>query len=224
MSCGRLLIAPLLAGIALAAAQPAQAAPRCERIERIVPGPASAPNGDAVVFAGKLHDVVKARDLDGFTALLSPEVTVSFGGDGGRAEFREQWELSTPGGQARLWQTLDRLLGLGPHAETGELPRLTWPWFFATWPEEPEAWGMHVVLPGTALRAGPSPYAKVLATLPQQVVETVGENRSGWQQVKLAGRCPGYIHQSRLWPVIGYRLIAERGDKGWEITAFVAGD
>ena len=202
-----------------------------------VPLPRAPPlSPSAAAFDARLRDMAAARDLAGFMALLTDDVLVSFGGDGGKAEFAAEWALETEPGRVKFWATLDRLLAHGGWNEAGDVEypqRQTYPWFFAAWPEDAEAEGGFVANEDIALRAAPDADAAVLARLPSAAVlrdqaEAGDEAREldahGWLHVTAPGGAVGYVRRDDVTPLLGTRLVAGETETGWRIEAMVAGD
>lgn len=184
-------------------------------------------------FDRELRRIVSARDLDAFMALLTDDVLVSFGGNGGKEELREHWELSETEGRARFWAMLDRLLEQGAWADRSDPGVITYPWFFQAWAHDREAYGVLIAPEGTVLRAGPDDAAPILARLPFSVLdntppdgaaETVDWYHSEWLPVAGGGQCLAYASADAVMPLLGTRLLARRDNGKWKIEAIVAGD
>lgn len=187
--------------------------------------PAPAPlQGAAAGFDRRLRQIVAARDLAGFLALLHPEVLVSFGGDGGLAEFQAHWALERPEGAARLWAVLEQLLQLGAGARPDEPDALSYPWQFVNWPAEEEAYDIWIPLPGARLRTAPALSAPALAGAPGQVLRALAEPEGEWLAVAAPGLCPAYLPRTEAVPLLGPRLMAWHEGGRWQIEALVAGD
>jgi len=160
-------------------------------------------------------------------------VLVSFGGNGGKQEFMEQWKLGTKEGEAEFWQVMDKLLAQ-PAWNDHETPQtLTFPWYFAAWPGEEDADGIFLSQPGTALRAGPDDKAPLFATLgfqvlrhqpPEHDVDEIDWHATGWLPVAAPGHCLGYVRGQDAVALLGTRLVVRETNDGWEIEALVAGD
>ena len=184
-------------------------------------------------FTRKLQRITRARDLSAFVKLLSDDVLVSFGGNGGKQEFMEQWKLGTKEGEAEFWQVMDKLLAQ-PAWNDHETPQtLTFPWYFAAWPGEEDADDIFLSQPGTALRAGPDDKAPLFATLgfqvlrhqpPEHDVDEIDWHATGWLPVAAPGHCLGYVRGQDAVALLGTRLVVRETNDGWEIEAFVAGD
>lgn len=187
----------------------------------------------AAAFDERLRNIAAARDVAGFVALLTDDVLVSFGGNGGKAEFAEHWQLKTEPGRALFWATLDRLLAQGGWNEAGDPEygqRLTWPWFFAAWPGDADAENAFVANEDTALRAAPDTKAPVLARLPRAAVLLGGAEEGGevfgrdWLEVVATGGALGFVRHEDVTPLLDTRMLAVETGTGWRIEAMVAGD
>lgn len=194
--------------------------------------------GSARTFDTKLRRIARTRDLDALMNVMTEDVLVSFGGNGGKAELTAQWQLQTSNGQQRFWKEVDDLLsiGAGPQARanTSAQPEaITYPWYFPAWPSAHEAYDIYMVPAGTPLRAGPDPNAPRIATLPftharlappDGQSEAVDWMSADWLPVATPEHCLGYIRSQDAKPLLGTRLLA-RGESGtWKIEALVAGD
>jgi hypothetical protein len=195
----------------------------------------------ASAFDARLRGIAAARDLPGFVALLTDDVLVSFGGNGGKAEFSEYWRLDSDTGRKTFWATLDRLLAQGAWIEAGgqdddgdSFPqRITYPWFFAAWPGDVDAENAFIADEDAALRAAPHDGAPVLARLPRAAVLRASAEEGnevsewldpGWLEVVAPGRALGFVRQEDVTPLLGTRMLAVETGTGWKIEAFVAGD
>lgn len=203
------------------------------------PAPPLSPAASA--FDARLRTMARARDLRGFMAFLTDDVLVSFGGDGGKSEFSEYWRLDSGTGRETFWATLDRLLAQGAWNEAGgqdddgdSFPqRITYPWFFAAWPDDADAENAFIADEDAALRAAPDDGAPVLARLSRAAVlhgrmdeggEMSGWLDPGWLEVVAPGDALGYVRQEDVTPLLDTRMLAVETGAGWRIEAFVAGD
>lgn len=184
-------------------------------------------------FVNQLKAIVEGRDLPAFLEVLTEDVLVSFGGNGGREEFVSYWGLETGAGQDQLWTTLDRLLKYPPQPDGGEPGMLVFPWYFSNWPDDIEAYDIYLAEQGTALRAGPDETAAMLAQLPFSALRyqppegeagAVDRLQGGWLPVAAPGHCLAYVREKDVLPLLGPRIVAVETDMGWRIEAFVAGD
>lgn len=187
----------------------------------------------AEVLASDLKRITRERDLAAFMALLTDEVLVSFGGNGGRDELIEYWALHTDAGRARFWAELDRVLAYGGWHAQADPQSVTWPWFFSAWPPSDDAYDIFFADTDTLVRAGPHAHSPVLTRLPfapLRVAAPDGEPQvvdwltTGWLPVAVPGHCLGYVPLAQVRPLLGTRMIARRINGAWKIEAFVAGD
>lgn len=204
-----------------------------EVTEQRLPAP-PAPSREAAELENTLRRIARDRNLYDFVALLSDDVLVSFGGEGGKQEFLSSLDLGHEiNGEAVFWKTLDRLLASGGWNEDTAPQIMTWPWFFAGWPQDDDGYDAFIAGPDVALRAGPHETAPVLATLgfgalrfaaPDDDAQVVDWNASGWLPVAAPGYCLGYVRAQDATPLLGTRLVARQTNGGWEIEAMVSGD
>ena len=193
-----------------------------------------APTREAAELENTLRRIARMRDLRSFVELLDDDVLVSFGGKGGVLEFFSSLRRSDEiNGEAIFWATLDRLLAAGGWNDDAAPQAMTWPWFFEAWPGGDDGYDAYIAGPDILLRAGPDEKAPVLAKLPFGTLrfaapdgdaEAVDWDASGWLPVATPGHCLGYVRADEATPLLGTRMIARHGGKGWKIEAFVAGD
>lgn len=177
----------------------------------------------AYAFRTALADAVVARDVDAMVALADPEIKLDFGGAGGHEEFRR--ELSEPGWN--LWPALEALLPLGCAVNSRD--GITLPWYFAQDFGDLDSFSAMIVLgEDVPLRAAAGAESRVLTRLSWDTVELDLDEFDGElgpvARVKARDGTVGYVASENLRSLIDYRLIAERSDGQWKITAFVAGD
>lgn len=214
--------------------------------QRPVPAASTLPSppalsGSAAAFEARLRTITSQRNLEEFMALLTQDVLVSFGGNGGKAEFADYWRLDTQKGRARFWATLERLLDHGGWNEPGgkdddgaAFPeRLTFPWFFSAWKEDGDAENVFIVKENALLRAAPAETAPAIARLNQAAVlhgraEEVDEALDwvghGWLEVVAPAGGHGFVRQEDVIPLLETRIVALGTQEGWRIEAMVSGD
>ena len=102
----------------------------------------------------KFEGIVQRRDATSLTAMLSPTISWSFGGDEGKAAFIENWKLKS-GKASPIWTELDKIVKLGC---TSDNAGIVMPHMFSQDPGTGDAGaGAALVLgPEVKLRAGPS--------------------------------------------------------------------
>jgi hypothetical protein len=178
----------------------------------------------AAAFLDSLAAAVKARDADALVALAAPDIHLDFGGGEGRDELRDRL---VNGGEyyGDLWKELGIVLSLGCASEGDGMIAL--PWYFTQDFGEADAFSTMLAMgPDVKVRASAADDARVIASLNWSTVEVPGDYdvESKFTEVELQGMKRGYVETGKLRSLIDYRLVAERRDEGWRITAFIAGD
>jgi hypothetical protein len=185
-------------------------------------------------FHTRLVAAVKRRDVKYVLGVLDPNIKVSFGGDGGIADFKKYWRLNRR--DSKLWEELGAVLsGGGFMSRDGGTVRFTAPFSFEGFPDDLDAFSNHVVFgKAVALREAPSTDSRVLERLSYNIVTLVGEKtvtvETGehtvptWYFVNTLGGLSGYVSAKYIRSPIDYRAIFEKKDGKWRLTAFVAGD
>lgn len=172
-------------------------------------------------FRDALTNAVKARDADALLKLADPAVRLDFGGGAGHREL--QARLDNP--DRHLWEELDELLQLGC-AANGQ-GGLTLPWYFAQDMGSVDAY-TSVLITGEEepVLAEANADAEVLEKVSWDIVPLVGvlEPDRSFQNVKTSSGKSGFVDAKKIRSLLDYRLIANRVDGKWKITAFVAGD
>ncbi len=175
-------------------------------------------------FHGALRAAVKARDAKALAALANPQIKLDFGGGAGRSALIARLGRKD---QPSLWLELERLDGLGcgydPESKLAVLP-----WFFQQdlSPHDP----FEVLLaagPRVALRETADNQARPVAELSWILVVPLDQPKAGGKlrKVSVVGQpMTGFVESTQLRSAIDYRLIATRGQQGWQIDAFIAGD
>ena len=179
----------------------------------------------ASAFLASLKSAIDARDADALVALTAEDVKLDFGGGAGAGQLRERLAAN----DGAHWETLARLMDLG--CATSNETSLTLPWYFAqTIPVDPYM-GAIVTGEDVSLHDAPDTDAPVLATISWDAVERLpddtareGFERVAWIKPKSEERVEGYIAEAELRGLIDYRLIANRRNNRWRITALIAGD
>ena len=179
----------------------------------------------ASAFLASLQSAVDARDADALVALTAEDVKLDFGGGTGAGKLRERLAANN----GAHWETLAQLMDLG--CATSDDTSITLPWYFGqTIPVDPYM-GAIVTGENVSLYNAPDTDAAVLATVSWDAVERLpddtareGFERVAWTRSETEERVEGYISKSKLRGMIDYRLIANRRNNRWRITALIAGD
>ncbi|MFC4294831.1 hypothetical protein ACFO0A_07115 [Novosphingobium tardum] len=169
-------------------------------------------------FRDKLFSAIRARDVAALLPLFATDVRLDFGGGAGREELGKRL-TSSPG----LWDSLAGIVPLGCAADGGIA---TLPWIFSRVPDDIDP-GVTMLAtgPAVAVRKSAEPEAKVMRRLDWNLIAVNPPSSAKDIFVKVAGDgATGYVARKDLRSVLDYRLVADRGAQGWQITAFVAGD
>ncbi|GAC1418214.1 MAG: hypothetical protein NVSMB69_18930 [Novosphingobium sp.] len=146
---------------------------------------------------------------------------LDYGGGAGRAELMRR--LRQSGG---LWRDLATILPMGCSVEGG-LAAL--PWFFWRIPNSVDPTTTMLVMgDAVPLRALPKASARIVGSLNWPMVELTGKSfdpAAPFARVRTrASGQDGYVETRHLRSLLARRIIAERKDDEWRITAIVAGD
>lgn len=226
-------------------AEAARASVRAPDWRRLPPAPAR----DAAMrdIVARLADIVRQRDAEALRALLAPDVLVSFGGDGGPADFMQHWALDDAPRQSPVWGVLAALLRHNPAVERDGVVRIVFPYYFSGWPHD--GFGYRFAYgSGIALRAGPHDRAPVLRRIGFEAViepgaadgwdefaemlvsddeaaHAAGQPQGRWVAVITRHGEFGYVDRTLVPGITGYRLSLVRTESGaWHIDMLVAGD
>jgi hypothetical protein len=213
MRCLTLLF---LAGISV---QPIEAA---AQRTAVLPRDEAARDPEFFVFRARLQRAVAEHDTAEIMRVVDAGILNSFGGDGGRNEFREHWNLAQPG-QSRLWGVLGFVLALGG----AFLDDTT---FYApyTMKDTPgDGFETLAVLGHNVMvRAEPAAGSTPIDTISFEVVTKWREKPStnGWEPVRTSRGRTGWVAQRYLRSPIDHRAGFVRRQGRWLLRTLVAGD
>lgn len=194
---------------------------RCEQMPLPFVDQASS-NPDFLAFRTRALEAVSMRDSAFIRSIVSERIRNSFGGDGGIAEFEDQWQLDAD--DSRFWGEFGEVLRLGGAFLTED--SFAAPYTFATWPDSLDAFE-HFAVSGANVnvRMGPSLTSPVIASMSYQTVRSADDRLYGdWRMIQLSGGSTGYMNTRYARSPIDYRAIFERQESSWLLTAFIAGD
>lgn len=173
-------------------------------------------------FRAKLAEAVARRDTKAFVALAAPDVTLDYGGGHGREELAKR--LSAPQTGAALWSDLATIMPMGCDTRDG---LSVIPWFFWNVPESADP-GESMLVTGAAvpLLGKAKANAEPVATLDWELVtlQPGFDPARRFTAVETEDGLKGQVETRNLRSVLARRMIVERGDTGWQVSAFVAGD
>ena len=213
--------------------RPVPSEPPVESAPVVVAKPASYPPKDEcatlpgfAAFRAALFGAVGKRDAAALVALADPAINLDFGGGSGPDELRKRLTDSPV-----LWGELAALDGLGCANDGGVV---TIPWIFSRLPDAADAYtAMLVTGQGVPLRSKAGAQAREVVRLDWALVDAVAPlapvatRPPTYREVTWGGgnkATRGFVESAKLRDVLDYRLIADRQNGEWKITAFVAGD
>lgn len=173
-------------------------------------------------FRTQLLQAVDRKDKAFILSIVSANILNSFGGDGGIAEFEQDWRLDQE--DSLFWKEFGTVLRMGGGFEGPD--SFTAPYVSSHWPQHLDAF-QNVAITGrdVSVRAAPSAEAAVIDTASHQTVPTVGSYRTDdWVYIGLDDGRAGYVHKSSVRSAIDYRARFSRRDGRWWLDVFVAGD
>jgi hypothetical protein len=210
------------------------APPRADvRERRLLPVDEASKDPSFLRFRTGLSRAVERRDAAFVIRALDPNITNSWGGDGGIAEFKNTWKPERP--DSELWPTLGRVLGMGGSFAPDD-PKAFWaPYVFSKFPEDLDAFDYAAVVSrSVTLRSNPSPGAAPVATLSYHLVKVHNDDPAFWHsergepewyKVSTLGGLNGFLPSASVRFAIDYRAGFKKGAKGtWRMDHLVAGD
>jgi uncharacterized membrane protein len=188
----------------------------------VLPRDEAARDAEFFVFRARLQRAVAEHDTAEIMRVVAPDILNSFGGDGGRDEFREHWGLAQPD-QSRLWGVLGFVLALGG----GFLDDTT---FYApyTMKDTPgDGFETLAVLgQNVMVRAEPAAGSTAIDTISFEAVTKWREKASTdqWEPVRTNKGRMGWVAQRYLRSPIDHRAGFVRRHGRWLLRGLVAGD
>lgn len=183
-------------------------------------------------FINHLKSAIKDKDTAYVISILTPDVYVSHGGNGGVKEFRSRWNWSS--GESPFWSTMDRLLQLGGTKYKGD-GLYSLPYVSSNWPGD-EIYGVfeHMAITGTNVNIRSNPdliNSKVVGQFSYDIVKVDYEKsvrafeKTIWYYTEsLDGKLKGFVSSDYIWSPVGYRTTFKFIDTKWKIMVLVAGD
>ncbi len=184
---------------------------------------------------GKVQAAVQAKDAAALLKMVSEDVTYSFGGDGGKEAFVQEWKLDAAPESSPFWNEAADILDLGGAFVTEGRGSFLMPYLAARFPAEYDP-AVYSVVNGTDvnLRSKPSVDSEIVQPLTNELVKK-GEpmeetyEMSGreyhWVPIETTYGTTGYMVEKFVRSPMDYRMEFSKLDNGeWKITAFVTGE
>lgn len=181
-------------------------------------------------FRDRLLEAVQQRDLKFVLEVVDRNVRNGIERPNGIDEFKRQWDPDAE--DSPLWRELTRALHLGAAYYRHErMPRsLCAPYVLPQWPKTVDPHGSGAITAReTALRAGPSGGAEILASLSYSIVRVtdweVADSdaavRQKWVKISARDR-DGYIPEEHIRSPLEHLACFRKSDTGWRLTSFLA--
>jgi hypothetical protein len=186
---------------------------------RLLPVDRAAEDPSFVAYRERLLSAIDANDLAALQSLVDPNIRTGFGGGGGWADFREQWDLRR--------NELATILRMGgSFAGPPESRRFCAPYVYSDWPETFDAFEyLAVTDDDVALRASPSDDAAVVAEMDYEIVRSLDHDfDKPWRRVELSDKKSGWVRGDKVRSSIGYRACFQKPAGEWKMNLLVAGD
>jgi len=200
----------------LIAAAPAHGLPK-----KLPPVDQCAKDSSFVKFRAALKQVVARKDREAFLKMLSPKVLVNFGGTSGPEAFAATWDFD-PNSHG-IWDLLTTMLRMGcaRSSEARIIPSLIVQ--MEPYADE-DLFDAVLILPGARLYKETGVESANPSTVPWTVAPVTSRAGDLVTGVRLPDGREGYISDDDLYEPLGYRMVVEKLNGRWMITAFVAGD
>ena len=207
----------MLANVLMIAAAVATSSPG-----RLPPVDRCGGDADFAQFRSAIKDAVTRKDPAALRKLAASNIQSNFGGEGSWKEFATTWGLDQPE-KSELWEKMQEVMALGC-AKTEDDGRV-FPGLFDDVGEDVDVFELLVARPGAVLRASADKHAPAIARLDWtstlQIESPAPEN---WVKVQVPSGETGWVETDLLISPLDYRLVSEKRDGRWQITAFIAGD
>lgn len=181
-------------------------------------------------FREKLVVAVKNRDKKFVLGILDPNVKLSFGGDGGIADFKKMWKIDSP--RSKFWAEFSAIITNG--GTFYDEKTFAAPYSFTSFPDDLDAFQYSVIFGDKVnLRAKPALSAEVISQLSYNVVKVDyensikiknQENEYSWLKIQTLGSQTGFVSAEFVRSPIDYRAIFVKENGKWMLSAFIAGD
>jgi hypothetical protein len=188
-----------------------------------------------LAYRTDLINAVAARDTEAVIALSSPEISLSFGGNEGHDDLRdnldvpveklaERYKEKAPQMREAYWNALETALKMGGRfVEGGFYAPYTW---LAPEPQHMDPYDVYYVVGhNVRMRTGGNVAAPILGHLSYNAVEVhEWAEDAPYQSIKLPDGTMGFIATRYLRFLLDYRATFYKQDGKWVMTGFLAGD
>ena len=186
-----------------------------------------------LAFRTRLIVAAERRDTKFILSVLDRNIKVSFGGDGGLADFTDYWKIES--GDPRFWDEFRPVIkngGVWLRENGRRTGTFTAPYSFQGFPENLDVYEHSVIFGRDVnLRERPSVDSRWLGTLSYNIVKVIdsvmkkgSDNKADWQKVRTLGGTTGWVKAEFVRSPIDYRAGFEKKRGVWKMTFFIAGD
>ena len=211
------------------AATLALSAHAADKILRLAPMDEGSGDASFLNFRNELKAIISRKDAAALMKHVAPNVTNSFGGGWGAADFKKTWKLGDP--KSLVWRALSIVVEHGGNFDNKTT--FSAPYVFSAWPDDADPYfTVAVVVPNAVLRAAPRADGAIVRRLNHDLLEVLksagkSQHEAGandWDEVKDAGGKHGFVPASEVRSPVDYRAIFEKRKGKWVLTTFIAGD
>jgi hypothetical protein len=189
-------------------------------------------------FRQKLLTIIEKKDEKALLEHLDDHIKCSFGGDTGKVDFIQMWNLDTEPKNSPLWRALKSVLTLGGTWQKGEELTFFAPCYFnREVPGNPDAFELFFTI-GEQVRVREKPDVAspirdelnwevvflVADSAESEVTQTLNGEAHPWKKVITPRGKTGYVFGKYLRSPIDYRAAFSRRTGTWKMDFFLSGD
>lgn len=186
---------------------------------------------EAQAFLGRLNTAIKNKDVAFISDLVDEDIKFSFGDEGGKAAFLNQWEFKHNAEGTEFWPTIRTMLDLGGYVQrndAGAVSAIVFPCTFHELPadnwlvmENPtlSAFDYNVAIKPTPLTDAEGNTQRMLE---RGEVVALSKNLEG--TIRTYDGLEGQADAAALRSPVDYRMFLTPSDGAWKLTLFIAGD
>ena len=188
---------------------------------RLLPVDEASKQPEFFTFRARLQMALAARDVEFLISAADPHVKLGFGGEDGARRLRE---LLSGQDAPEMWAALARVLALGGAFRGPDAFEA--PYTYSNWPEAVDAMECAAVTgANVAVRLAARTDSQVVTRTSYEIVRiSAVRANSDWFQVEVRGGHKGFVRTEYLSSPLALRVIFNRINGQWRLTAFVSGD
>lgn len=192
-------------------------------VVRLLPIDESNSDSSFVLFKNRLMNALIEKDVNFITSMLDDNIIVSFGGDDGKKDFLNYWELNSS--NSEFWHEMRTCLDLGGTLDNYEEKMFVFPYIHSRWPAEFEAFEFGAAInPNVELKSKPDPASKTISVFHYDIVKLIEPSGEEWFEVKAQDGTIGYVKENEVRSPLDYRSGFVKMNGEWKMVFFVEGD